>query len=239
MGGRGTGATVAAPSGAAKPAKAARRSPAQKAADDFGVPNDATFQTLHRHDAFRAELDDMRIQKNLVEKGVLKESETRWGKHGLTPTEYAAMQVYSGGDYRRINAHLRGEKTSYSDSVNRRLNERAAAYETTVNRALAKLPTEPGVAYRGFQKTGTDHLLSARPGDTLTDRGFTSSSASAGVARNFGPNTLVIQHKTGRDFSRVVGGAEKEVLFKTGAKFRVISNTANSDGGRTLYVEEI
>jgi hypothetical protein len=229
-GGRGGGgggvAKRAAPGGAA-------RTPAGKAASFFGVENTPEFQRLHSDDAFQLELENMKFQQGEVNRGRKNESDTPWGRQGLTPTEYAAMQVYSSGSYKRINNTLR----DVTDATPKQ-KQVAKAYETAVSRALDKLPNQPGTAYRGIGANRLGALGDVKPGDTISDKGFASSSTSREIAKGFGRHTLVIRHKSGKDFSKVVGGFENEVLFKPGTKFKVRKVETDQAGNTTITVEE-
>lgn len=210
-----------------------RKSASEKAAERFGVAHTAEFATLYKDSAFRDELDQLRQQAYEVSKGWRKESETKYGRHGLTAVEYAAMQVYSSNKFSAINNTLRG--VSDASAAQKKT---AKAYESAVNRGLGKLNKSPGVAYRGIGNRRLAALGDLKPGDTFRDKGFASSSRSQRTAKGFGRNTIVIRHKNGRDFSKVVGGGEAEILFKSGTRFRVRTVRTRKDGSKTITVEE-
>lgn len=209
-------------------------SPAGKAAERLGIELTPEFETLYEHDEFRSEVDRLAQQVYEVKKGWRKESETSYGRHGLTPDEYAAAQVYSGWSYRSINNALRSP-----NEATEKQREQAKAFEKTINRALERLNAQPGVAYRGIGENRLGALGNVKPDDVIRDKGFASSSTSRNVATGFGRHTLVITHKSGRDFSKVVGGGEKEVLFKTGTKFRVTKVETDSSGNKVIHVNEV
>ncbi|MEV6341912.1 ADP-ribosyltransferase [Actinoplanes sp. NPDC051851] len=131
-----------------------------------------------------------------------------------------------------INGYLRGNPElsgSFAESL--RLPQRADEIST----ALAKLPSTPGVTYRGA--TYSDELLANyNVGQIVTERAFTSTSADILVADNFSGNTLItITGRNGKEISGFSDFAhESEVLYDKGTQFKVIDKVFDEESQRWL-----
>ena len=153
------------------------------------------------------------IQKDKYEKGEQKEAEAK--ELGVTDDEIEAVQGYTGNDYKTINKELR--KGEVSEENQKKVD--------TINSALDKLPKKRGKVYRGMSLPSNinEMLKEYEKGATVNMKAFTSTSESNKVAASFGAFRMEIDSKTGRDISGLseFGEGEKEILFKTGAKFKV------------------
>jgi SPP1 gp7 family putative phage head morphogenesis protein len=148
--------------------------------------------------------------------------------------EMVAMKAYTGSFYRRVNSGLRsGSPTAPVKS-----------YAEAMNAGMDTLPTVQGSVWRGTWlapaqiETYVDNI-----GKVITEKGFVSATTDARVAREFNENAFYsIRSKTGRRFDSFSHLAEeKEVVFKSGTQFRVVSvNTAPGElGNFVIFLEEI
>ena len=112
-----------------------------------------------------------------------------------------------------------------------------------MNKALNKLPSEPGVTYRGMKDANLKSQLLGAVGGEITMKGFQSTSLDPKTAKNFaGKNktdsvNFVINGKSGknvRPFSKFDG--EKEILFKSNSKFKIDRYDSTTD---TFHITEI
>ena len=153
----------------------------------------------------------------------------------LTRDEYLSLHVYTTNLYDPINSGLRG--LSPSDQ------EKWSNVSADADSALAKLSENSELRYEGEAFRGdsfSDELLNDLfpVGGVHQDAGFKSSSYSPESAFP-GNTTTVIVSKTGVKINDIsVAEAEKEVLFRPGTKFRVMSRE-EVDGHNYIKLEEL
>ncbi len=122
-------------------------------------------------------------------------------------------------------------------------------YERYLNQALEKLPNYEEESYRGvaLSQTKIDFYKKAEENDNeITEPAFISSSKSMRVAQSFsrGNTIFIIASKTGKEIEQFsfYGSQspqnEKEVLFKSKSKFRVIK-VNDSQNITLISLEEI
>jgi SPP1 gp7 family putative phage head morphogenesis protein len=155
--------------------------------------------------------------------------------------EMAAVTAYTTADYKQINSLLRGREDKlggYTESD--RAGIRAAA--ELANRGLAELK---GDFYKGTVYRGTTYsqakIDAYKPGATVTELGFTSTSTDGLVAADtFGGGIFFrIQSKTGVSISKYSDSPdESEVLFRSGTRFKVISSAEDEFGDFVIELEE-
>jgi NAD:arginine ADP-ribosyltransferase len=145
------------------------------------------------------------------------------GTCAMTPEELTAVKYYSDSGYGCMNSYLR-EQT--------KKNENLEPLIEAMNSGLSKLPNYLGVVRRGGNLPASvraKHTV----GSTVDYPAFTSTSTAAG----FGSNDLfMIYSQTGKPimgFSSHAG--EHEVLFRSGAKFKVL-DVQNDGKGRSYFV---
>jgi outer membrane biosynthesis protein TonB len=161
---------------------------------------------------------------------------------GLDISEAAALNNYSKLAYAATNKYLRSDNdaekiyksqdsiTTDDDSFvyykkdKNRLEEDTIADIRAITSALNKLPDYDGIVYRGTPiRSLTPEQIEANylPGSIITEKGFTSTSASSG-AKFDGEVQYEIKSRTGKkiqDLSQYKG--ENEVLFRPDTKFKV------------------
>lgn len=130
------------------------------------------------------------------------------GAENLTPSEAALIYAYTNEFYREMNVQLR-------DGV---MTPKQFEYSKALNRALKKLPPQPGQVYR---KTTLpkDVFAKIKPGYIVEERAFTSCSTSQKVWS--GKHRYTIQGKTGRLIKQLSNHPEQEVLFPMRSEFMI------------------
>jgi ADP-ribosyltransferase exoenzyme len=149
---------------------------------------------------------------------------------GIPTEELVAIRGYSSEGYLPINKALRGRDPA--------LLREYEPYIGAAKSGLEKLPDYEGTVYRG---TYLDpNLLAAyHPGAVVTERGFTSTSASP--ASSYGGNAqYFINSRHGKDVSQVSASPkEREVLFPPGTKFQVVHIKRGLSGLTKIYMREL
>lgn len=140
---------------------------------------------------------------------------------GITVYEAASITHYSNGGYRSLNKALRaGVMTEAQYNATKDLNE-----------ALSKLPPYQGTTRRGTSMPSSE-FAKYKPGMVVEERGFTSTSTVKGFS---GEHVFEVHGKTGRLIESLsYHTQEKEVLFRAGSRFKVVSND-----GKTVVLEEM
>ncbi len=148
----------------------------------------------------------------------------------LTEDEASAIKYYTSDD-RKINA------------LNKKLREGTATkndkiVEKVLNQALNKMPSYEGTVYRGIKISDVDGFIKRyTSGKEIDFSQFTSTSFKKAESY-YGNVKYEIISKTGKDVSALSSKpAEKEVLFKSDAKFKVI-NVENKNGKTYIILEE-
>ena len=153
----------------------------------------------------------------------------------LTRDEYLSLHVYTTNLYEPINRGLRG--LSPNDK------EKWSNVSGDVDSALSKLAKNPDLRYEGDVFRGdefSDELIEDLfpVGGVHQDAGFKSSSSNSEAAFP-GNTTTVIVSRSGVKIDDIsVAEAEKEVLFRSGTKFRVLSREKIS-GHNYIELEEL
>ena len=126
------------------------------------------------------------------------------------------------------------EDTAFSRSGRHRVQKRE--YRRTLNDALDRLPDHSA---RGLKRGATltpNEIAGYVPGSVVTEAAFTSAS----VGRSFGGNVrFTIRSLHGKRIDRLSRyPSEREVLFRAGTRFRVLSS--RREGGLTkIELEEV
>lgn len=175
---------------------------------------------------------------------------TEEARASIAPADVTALERYTGPAYGRVNLYLReGE-----DAVKKRYGAKAVAGLQSVaegtTKALAKLPRAPSdmVLFRGATFDDVAHLDALASGSEFTSKAFLSTSRDPGVAMGFGggfgsdPSVLyrIRKHSSGAILSpEISDGAEAEVLFPPGARFRIIGRQRVSETQLVVDLEEL
>lgn len=144
--------------------------------------------------------------------------------------EAAHIMAYTGSHFVQTNTALRSGV----------MTEARWNHVKQLNDALDKLPAYKGTTYRKTN-ISVDKLGSMYPvGSIVEERGFTSTSKESD--KWSGNVQYTISSKNGRDVSRLsVHPGEKEVLFKSGTRFKVTGSKigGNIHGISTINLEEV
>jgi hypothetical protein len=141
-------------------------------------------------------------------------------KLGVSVDDVAVVQSYIGDGYKKLNKALRSSPNAAQQQ-----------FADQLNSALDKLPPHIGEVYR-LTKLTPEQVAQLQPGTVYSDPAFTSTSAKEDFLQGqtgdyqAAHNTdITIKSKTGKDVSSFQEHLdEAEVLFKSGTKFRVVSN---------------
>lgn len=165
---------------------------------------------------------------------------------GLTPDEIergeTGLFAYQGGNYRAINAHMRGGGGTRStiqdaDGMGPVMDASRTTQSLTVYRGIR----EPESAFAGMGGRFTDDMT----GQTLTERSFMSTSMKRRIADDFavgggGGVVMEIRLPKGTGALRLGGsrgGGEREVLTQAKLRLKIIQDRGVVDGRRRLVVE--
>ena len=144
----------------------------------------------------------------------------------LTVDERAMLHSYTGSAYQAINGHIGGWQAARSAEAI----EAIESATKVIDAGLAKLPrwnsNERGVSFRGMTLNSetVDYFRGTHTVGSEVSYGYFMSSATEKGAAFGGNVNLAIHGRSGRSitgFSQY-GYAEREVLFRPGAKFRVL-----------------
>ena len=159
-----------------------------------------------------------------------------FNSHGMTDPELVSAYAYTTSDrvwgYRLLNRALREAAQPRGPKVP----ERYEAYRLTLNDALDRLPDYPADGLKRGTTLSPEEITKYVPDQIVTETAFTSAS----LGRDFGGNVrFIINARHGKRIERLSQHpSEREVLFKAGTRFRVLSK--EPDGGTTyIHLEEV
>src|ERR1035437_1117581 len=170
--------------------------------------------------------------------GLLKYSEDqprdangRWGEgagpfRGLSMVETRALTDYTYTAYSQINRTLRGAALLAAVPPKETAKQIKAIDSAMSHSRLPVMTVLRGVG--GFDSFSRDEVLKA-PGTVVRDKGFLSTSKSAGFSSSLNNYRLVIDVPEGThgiDLSSTINRAEAEVLLDRGLGLRVDSVTS-------------
>lgn len=157
-------------------------------------------------------------------------------KNGLRRHEADILFSYSALAYRQINAAL--------NNHDEQTLARMKPVTDTLDRALAKLPAQPGKVWRIVPSwpAAVDRLH--KPGNVVTYPAYTSTSLLIGFVPPFMPQDykyeLTIQTLSGRSIEALaMDGYERELLIPRGKKFRVVSRAPTARGRVGITLQEL
>lgn len=155
------------------------------------------------------------------------------GIEELTETEFATINMYTGGSYRTINTKMRSGQ--FNDNLY--LQALVDAGQSGLRKLQASSFRHQGLSSRGTTLSPEHYAMFQKvyvKGAVVEEFGFLSSTK--GPVPAFGGRIkFMIQSKTGifvRTFSKHPG--EDEVLFMPGAKFRIDKVEVNEEQRRTV-----
>ncbi|WP_221800510.1 phage minor head protein [Oceanobacter mangrovi] len=154
---------------------------------------------------------------------------TKGTEYGLTEAEMIALRAYTDHYYLDINSQLRG--VDKKDSA-------TSGLISVLRSALRKLPNHDGETFRRTTLPAAV-LAKHKVNKVLTLKEFTSTSYGADVFS--GPHRLVFYGKSGKRLGwiSVYGESEREVLFNSPTRFRVIDRFTDDAGIETIVMKEV
>jgi hypothetical protein len=148
-------------------------------------------------------------------------------KAALTPSETAALRVYTSDDYREMNAVLRDYRI---DQPTANWDKYSAIAKLAIS-GLGKLPKARGViSYRGDRDTafgGHEGVL--RQGATFRLPNFYSTTNNAGRAFPGQAGYIFFNDRYGRLIDRISTLPEGEVLLPPGATYKIVAQYDRHD----------
>lgn len=157
----------------------------------------------------------------------------QWRGENLTKEERTEVQHYTAEGYSTINERLRQGFSSIHAAL--------------IDSAIAKsVLTSDTVVYRGVNLTAfTNKLDTLQPGETITDKGFVSTSGSLATAATFSRGLVMeIRLPAGsralyvEDFSASKGEEEDEYLLPRGSTFVYVTRRTTKTG-RKIYTFDL
>jgi hypothetical protein len=220
--------------------------PFPEGVEGFPRTRNLDLQHLRLSEAELEKISD-RVRRNLTpfekmtEKyvKVSEELKAQGLKDPPSAAELAALEIYSDGDYSRINPVLRGSRI---DLLSRMLYPIGVGPGVSMEgitllsaSALNKLEPFRGTVYRESRLYG-DQLALYEPGKTVKELAFTStSSETQGAAKRMGNTLFEITSKTGKAIDRFSRHPrEKEILFPPGTEYKVLSREQSTINGRPM-----
>lgn len=162
-----------------------------------------------------------------------------YSKNVDTEEKQRALKAYTSGDdvdnYENINAYLNGKK-DFSDAEKEQLDATIKAIDSTITGET----DSDMMVYRGIALKASDIEV----GDSIKNKGFTSTSANEGIANDFadyydgstikikvakGTPAVFIGYNTGGDFD------EAEMLFGRNAEIVITGKNGNEIVGELRY----
>jgi hypothetical protein len=141
---------------------------------------------------------------------------------GITPIEMLAIKNYTGSYYSKIN------KSIWMN------NKKCEGVISAINQGLAKIPNYKGWVYRGSnlpQQVRDEHQV----GNEIIYKAFTSTSNSIGWGGN---DQFLIYSETGSSVDSISSlKGEKEVLFSSSTKFKVIHKVKIQETNLYIMIE--
>jgi hypothetical protein len=145
----------------------------------------------------------------------------------IDPVQLAHIKAYTGSYFGPTNKQLR-------DGL---MTEEIWSHALRLNEALDKLPDYKGIVGRGvYVPNVAEFMKGYQVGMIKEERAFTSAAKGKGFG---GKVKYQIQSKTGKDVSTYSQhSGEKEVLFKSGTRFRVVKIEQDYDVN-IIHMEEV
>ncbi|MFH1796276.1 MAG: phage minor head protein [Pseudomonadota bacterium] len=157
----------------------------------------------------------------------LSEAQAEW-EETLRAHEVEAIAYYKGTGARPMNALLRGDEAALEEYEEEDLEiARALADDLDVAIGRARLPANLRT-WRGVPPGAAERLRRLKPGDTLRDDGFFSSSLDEQIAESFGDFVIEVRVPEGAPaiafvhFIPDVHHVEYEVLVAPGVEMTVV-----------------
>ena len=156
--------------------------------------------------------------------------------------ENRAVEAYTAGGYRDINAHLRDQESLRSiESFERTYNTTPEQAAKDLASLIDKSPNalDPNeTVYRGVRGSYAEELLGLQVGDRYVENGFTSTTSAPDIAELFTDSpkyaTIVVQNSDAKFVYGVV--QEQERILTSSTKFEVIKTDQNE---RKVYVRVV
>lgn len=167
----------------------------------------------------------------------------------MDPAYLASLEAYTGSEYEKINAYLRGGDAAFRAAHGGAETARIAGLARNAHRAMATMPRAPAdmVPMRGLSLPAGDPQFDAlASGSEVEFPAFGSFTRSPQVARQFAAqDTASVTYRVRRHQSGVIAEgvslspAEREVLFPPGTRFRIVGRQRVADNALVVDLEEI
>lgn len=178
------------------------------------------------------------------------EAQARKAAEAIAPAHIEALEKYTGPGYQRANLFLREGAGAVEKRYGKKAMIDVEAMVEGTTRALQQLPRAPSdmVLFRGATFKDAAHLDALASGTEFESKAFLSTSRDPGVALGFGggygddPSVLyrIRKHQSGAILAPAVSdGAEAEVLFPPGTRFRIIGRQRVSETQLVVDMEQI
>lgn len=168
-------------------------------------------------------IDDVMADEEII-KSKLKE----WG---MNKGEMRSIMAYTRSAYKELNFSLR----------ERVMDDNILGFEQVLHRALDKIPNFEQRALFRYAGIERDFALNRYQIDAIVQEdAFVSTSLDPNLNTFYGNTRFVIVGKTGKyiaDVSRHKN--EKEVLFKSKSKFKVLKRHTDKNGVLNIYMEQV
>lgn len=159
--------------------------------------------------------------------------------HGLSSVEDSSIRIYTRGDisprkqaYSAMNEFLRASPEGREEMLQDPDYEGVQGLIEQTTRGLSKLPDHVGQVRRQLKDLPPEVLDRYRPGEVVTEQGFTSTTKAPGGS---GQIRFVIESRHGKDVSQISGHAkEEEVLFVPSTRFQVTDRSDDPKTGVTV-----
>jgi hypothetical protein len=182
---------------------------------------------------------DIKVDAEPMTQGHLDEQRARF-KSIASPAEQAAAGRYGGTSYMAINAQLRSPETAKYDVLLSK--QQATDVIHNLDSVMEKSKIDkPIVTFRSCRKFA--EIENLQPGDTFTDKGFMSTSASYGATSAFGDDDkskVAAFHITSPAGTKMIPiqadgmKDEREMLLGRNSTVR-IDRVEHRDDGKTTY----
>lgn len=218
--------------------------PKSKLDTNFGLP---VTQTL-----LKKVVKPKKVTKKQTSATSIKEAEKnqkQWIDNTLTSNEAKAIEDWTSGDYRFINAELRyGDKLEIHGLPDKRISE-IKKNTALMEGILKESPKYEGKVYRGtkfqYENQRDEFLQGLGKGDIFTDKGYMSTSYDKSVVSEFQrPGTFNvtfdINSKKGTMIDQLSRrGDEKEILLNKNSSFIIDSVLKENNGNVVVKMTEM
>lgn len=151
--------------------------------------------------------------------------------------EAVALRVYTSDEYSGMNAALRKGRHEDMDEDQRKYLESSIKLATA---GLEQMPSYTGTVHRAAELP-LEVIQKYKTGETIVERGFTSTSSSKSAISDFetfANVSYVIDSTKGKSVKKLSEHAEEEeILYPPGTQFKIL-NVEENNGKYTVYMRD-